>query len=133
MKSNTEKAVLLIATLSLLLGLSIGKIQQQYHHIQTLESHVDQPFLKVRVPNEFPSSRTHPLFNCQMQPHTFYKPNCTRREQLRAMSDLPFMNVETHERTLIDLQELNQEMIELGKELEELNDIHPSIQIRFER
>lgn len=132
MKSNTEKAVLLIAGLSLLLGLSIGKIQQQYQHIQTLKSQVILSPLKVQVTNEFPSSRTHPLFNCQMQAHTFYKPNCNRREQLRSMSHL-FIDSKTYDRTLLDLQELNKEMILLEKELKDLEQIHPTIQISINK
>lgn len=38
MKSNIEKAVAIIATLSLLLGLSIGRIHQQQQEIRQLKA-----------------------------------------------------------------------------------------------
>ncbi len=39
MQNNIKPAVLIIAVLSLLLGLSIGQHYRQYRHIKALESH----------------------------------------------------------------------------------------------
>ena len=60
MKTNTEKAVLIIAALSLLLGLSLGQIQHQHQTIQQLrsEAHPKQVVMfKKNIDNPFKTCR----------------------------------------------------------------------------
>lgn len=132
MKSNTERAVLLIAALSLLLGLSLGQIHQQHKQIQKLETQAQQSSFKVQIPKEFPTTHRHPVFNCQQQNnpyHQHFRQCKDRIIQDRFLRNQPVQSLET---TLLDLEELSKEMIILEKELEKLENIQ-EIKIRVRK
>lgn len=116
MKSNTEKAVLIIAALSLLLGLSLGQIHKQYKEIKTLKSQSSQALIQFNLSKERPVFRQYHLGNQSVK--------------MRLSCDNFGLN-QSLETTLIDLEDLNKEMKSLEIELEELKKIHPVIEVNI--
>ncbi len=72
MKSNTEKAVLLIATLSLCLGLGLGQIHKQHKQIKTLKSDSGHSIIHLNLSKELPSIRQHPILEHNKFDHNIH-------------------------------------------------------------
>ena len=117
MKSNTEKAVLLIAALSLLLGLSLGQIHKQYKEIKTLKSQSSQAFIQLNLSKERPVFRSHPKFNKDFKQTRWCGTDSGLKRSL--------------ETTLIDLEDLDKEMKSLEITLEKLRENHPVIEVKI--
>lgn len=128
MKSNIEKAVLLIASLSLLLGLSLGQIHKQHRQIKTLKQQSGQSIVQINSFKEPLFIRQHPCFRNKELPSAFDSYRDYQKKINRSVSN-DFRIKQSLETTLIDLEDLNKEMKSLEVELEKLQEIHPVIEI----
>lgn len=128
MKSNIEKAVLLIAGLSLLLGLSLGQIHKQHKQIKALKSQSGPSIIELQLKNEPLFIRQHPVYRHKEQASSL-RSYSEYSKKLNRLTPCDFKSKKNLETTLIDLEDLNKEMKTLEKELEKIREIHPVIEI----